>query len=441
MRDLVLTLFVLGSVPMMVYRPFIGLLFWMWIGFMNPHRLTWGFAYSFPFVQISAIATILGWFVSKEPKRIPINVATVLWLTFTVWVTLTTVFALNPDEAWFEWQRFIKIQIMVYVMLALLINRERINQSVIVIAASICFYGVKGGLFTLATGGQHMVLGPRNSFIGGNTEIAFAIVVTLPLLWYLRGIAERRWIRMALAGVFGLCLLSVIGSYSRGAILATTAMLGFLWMRSRGKIVTGIVGMIALVVGLELMPDKWFDRMSTIGGELDRSEQGRINAWWFAYHLAADRPLMGGGFGAFNPDLFLRYAPDPEFFRDAHSIFFEILGEQGYVGLLLYLCMGLAIIIAGWKIERRTRGLPELQWASQLARMCQVSLVGYVVGGLFLGLAYFDLPYAVAALILATGEVVRRHPLVVSAAPKASRPGAYPRGGLAEVVRPDGGIP
>ncbi len=422
MRDLVLTLFVLGSVPVMVYRPYIGLLFWMWIGFMNPHRLTWGFAYSFPFVQVAAIATIAGWLVSKEPKRIPINTATVLWLTFTAWVTLTSIFAIYPAEAWVEWQRFIKIQVMVYVMLALLVNRERIDLAVIVIAASICFYGVKGGLFTLATGGQHMVLGPRNSFIGGNTEIAFAIVVTLPLLWYLRGIATRGWVRLALTGVFALCLLSVIGSYSRGAILATTAMLAFLWMRSKGKIVTGLAGLVALAVGLALMPDKWFDRMGTIGGELDRSEQGRINAWWFAHNLASDHPLMGGGFGAFNPDLFLRYAPDPEFFRDAHSIFFEILGEQGYAGLALYLLMGLAIIINGWRVERRTKGIPELQWAGQLVRMCQVSLIGYVVGGLFLGLAYFDLPYAIAALILATGEYVRRYLLADTALPAVPRP-------------------
>ena len=422
MRDLILTLFILGSVPLMVYRPFVGLLFWMWIGFMNPHRLTWSFAYSFPFVQVAAIATIIGWLASNEPKRIPINAATVLWLMFTAWLTLTTLFALNPADAWPEWQRFIKIQVMVYMMLALLVNRERIDLAVIVIAASICFYGVKGGVFTLITGGQHMVLGPPNSFIGGNTEIAFATVVTLPLLWYLRGIATRGWVRIALAGVFGLCLLSVIGSYSRGAILATTAMLGFLWMRSKGKIVTGFVGLVALVVGLALMPDKWFDRMGTIGGDLDRSELGRINAWWFAFRIANDHPIVGGGFRAFSPEQFLRYAPDPEFFRDAHSIFFEILGEHGYMGLFLYLLMGLAIFGHGWRIERLTRGNPELEWASQLTRMCQVSLVGYVVGGLFLGLAYFDLPYAIMALVVATGAVVEVRLKNPASAVEARRP-------------------
>ncbi len=79
MRDIVLTLFVLGSVPMMVYRPFVGLLFWMWLGFMNPHRLTWGFAYNFPFVQVAAIATLLGFFASREQKRVPGGAVVTLW--------------------------------------------------------------------------------------------------------------------------------------------------------------------------------------------------------------------------------------------------------------------------------------------------------------------------------------------------------------------------
>jgi len=86
-RDIVLTMFVLGSVPMMVYRPFIGLLFWMWLGFMNPHRLTWGFAFNFPFAQVAAIATLLGFIASREQKRVPGGAVVTLWALFSIWVT------------------------------------------------------------------------------------------------------------------------------------------------------------------------------------------------------------------------------------------------------------------------------------------------------------------------------------------------------------------
>jgi probable O-glycosylation ligase (exosortase A-associated) len=409
MRDIVLTLFVLGSVPMMVYRPFVGLLFWMWLGFMNPHRLAWGFAFNFPFVQVVAIATLLGLFASREPKKIPGGAVVTLWILFSIWVTLTTLFAMNPDLAWPEWLRYMKIQVMTLAVLMLVTSRERTLWAVVVIVVSICFYGVKGGIFTLLTGGKYMVLGPRNSFISGNTEIAFALVTTLPLLWYLRSVAVKRWQRIAIVASFALCVLAVLGSYSRGALLAVGAMLTFLWLGTRGKLLTGALTLLVLTVGLMFMPDQWFDRMQTLEStNFDMSAQGRINAWWFAFNLANDNPIFGGGFRAFTPEAFLQYAPRPDFFKDAHSIYFEVLGEHGYVGLLLYLAMGLASLIRASSIQKLTKGRPDLQWAAQLARMCQVALVGYVVGGAFLGLAYFDLPYVIMALIVTTGAWVER---------------------------------
>ena len=401
MRGLLLALFVFGSTPWLIRLPFVGLLSWMWLGFMNPHRLTFGWTFDFPWVQWVGGATILGWLMSREPRRIPMTGTTVLWMAFTLWVSVVTLFALNPEQAWSEWLRFIKVQVMVLFMLMLLVNRERIDMTVAVIAVSICFFGVKGGIFTILGGGQYMVWGPPRSFIAGNTEIGFALVITVPLLWYLRSIATRRWVRMACVVAFGLCLISILGSYSRGAFLALAAMVGFLWLKSGNKLVTGAAAVVALAIGLAMMPEQWFDRMGTIQTyQEDQSAMGRINAWWFAFNLANDHPITGGGFRAFTPELFLRYAPDPEKFHDAHSIIFEVLGEQGYVGLLLFLALGLATFVRAWVIERTVRGRDELAWAGSLARMCQVALVGYLVGGAFLSLAYFDLPYNVMMMVV-----------------------------------------
>jgi probable O-glycosylation ligase (exosortase A-associated) len=409
MRGLLLALFVFGSTPWMLRLPFVGLLFWMWFGFMNPHRLTFGWAYGFPWVQWVGAATILGWLASREPRRIPMTGTTTLWILFTLWCSFTTIFALNPEYAWPEWERFIKVQVMILFMLFMLVNRRRIDLAVIVIAASIGFYGVKGGIFTILGGGQYMVWGPAKSFISGNTEIGFAMVVTAPLIWYLRSVATHRWVRLGCMAAFGLCLISILGSYSRGAFLALGAMVFFLWLRSRGKVVTAVAAIVALGIGLSLMPAQWFDRMATIQNyEQDQSAMGRINAWTFAFNLANDHPIAGGGFGAFTPQLFQRYAPDPEKFHDAHSIVFEVLGEQGYIGLLLFLGLGLATFVRAIRVERLAKGREDLAWAASLARMCQVALVGYLVGGAFLGLAYFDLPYTVMAIVVATGAVVQK---------------------------------
>jgi hypothetical protein len=50
--------------------------------------------------------------------------------------------------------------------------------------------------------------------------------------------------------------------------------------------------------------------------------------------------------------------------------------------------------------------------------MCQVALIGYVVGGAFLGLAYFDLPYVIMALIVVTGAWVERRLRETQAVPE-----------------------
>ena len=409
MRGLILTLIVVGSIPWMLYRPFVGLMFWVGLGYLNPHRLTFGFARDLPFVQVAAIATLIAFFFSTEPKRVPWKAVTVVWLLFTLWTCFTTLFALNPTDAGTEWARFIKIQVMTLMMLIMLTSRRRIEIAVWVIVGSIAFYGTKGGIFTLLSGGQYYVLGPPGTFISGSNEIAFAMIVVLPLLWYLWQTSKLRWVKWTLVAAAALCVVSIMGSQSRGAFLALVAMLGMLWLKSSGKLVTGTLAVLAVVVGLLFMPEEWMERMRNIPNyEQDLSALGRLNAWGFALNLAAANPIMGGGFRAFTPENFLLYAPEPENFHDAHSIFFEVLAEQGYVGLLLFVLLGLLTFVMAARTIRACRGRDDLVWAARLSAMVQVGLVGYLVGGLFLGLAYFDLPYSLMAIVVATHVVALR---------------------------------
>src|SRR5882757_1804770 len=112
MRDLLLTAIVFGAVPLMLMRPSVGVLIWSWLGYMNPHRAAYGFAYNFPFVQVSALATFVGLIFSKEKVRFPWNATTLVWLLWTLWFSITTLFALTND-AYPGWEREIKIQTMV----------------------------------------------------------------------------------------------------------------------------------------------------------------------------------------------------------------------------------------------------------------------------------------------------------------------------------------
>jgi len=135
---------------------------------------------------------------------------------------------------------------------------------------------------------------------------------------------------------------------------------------------------------------------------------GRINAWTMAFNLANDRPLVGGGFDAFTESAFGKYAPDPSDVHAAHSIYFQVLGDHGYAGFALFLLLWILVWRdASWIIKySRSRG--ELKWALDLARMTQVSLVGYFVGGAFLSLAYYDVPYNLVVALVLTRVLVER---------------------------------
>ena len=314
-----------------------------------------------------------------------------------------------PMDAWGQWEKIMKIQLFMFITLSVMQERKFIIQLLWTIVFSISYFGYKGGVFTVLSGGGHRIFGPTGSQIQDNNTLALALIMTVPLLIFLTKQTKAKWLKyFLLAGCF-LCGFSILGSHSRGALLASSAMVLFLILRSRKKVLFITIMALFVPILVNFMPSHWFDRMNTIQTyEEDLSAMGRINAWNFAYNLAVDRPLVGGGFEAFRPHLFEKYAPVPEQYHDSHSIYFEVLGEQGFVGLFLFLSLLFSTWLLGSTIRARARKIPELLWAYDLASMLQVSLIGYMVGGAFLGVAYFDLLYSLVVIMVLVHHEVKK---------------------------------
>lgn len=376
---------------------------WTWISLMNPHRLAWGFARDFPFAKVVAGTTLTSVAISPSQIRLPLARETFLLLMLVGWMLTTTMFSLEPDLAWDQWSKVSKILLVVFVTTLLLTNRERIEGFIWMIVLSLGFYGVKGGLFTLLTGGAYHVLGPEASFIEDNNHLGLALVMVIPLMRYLQQVSERRWVRCGLGASMVLTAVAVLGTQSRGAFLGLMAMFAFLIIRGRHKLILSTLAIFMIPIAFLVMPDSWFERMESIRDfRQDQSAMGRINAWSFAFRVASDRPLLGGGFECFTPRLFHVYAPDPTDFHDAHSIYFEVLGEHGFIGLFIFLALGALLWrTCSWMISRSER-VAEVAWVSDLARMLQIGLFGYAVSGAFVGLAYFDLYYNFIAIAVGT---------------------------------------
>jgi putative inorganic carbon (HCO3(-)) transporter len=423
LRDVFITALILGSLPFIFWRPQAGVLMWVWISVMNPHRMTWGFAYDMNFAAIIAIATIASAFISKDLKRPPLCLITVAQVAFVFWVGVTTIFALYPKSAQEFWMTLMKTQILAFLIPMLFHRKEDVRNLLWVIALSIGFYGAKGGLWTLTTGGDNRLWGPAQSYIADNNAIAAAIVMIIPLMRYLQTTTPHRAARWGLGIAMLLSGVAVLGTYSRGAFLAVCAMLLFLWWKSRQKLALVIIGAIAIPLALSAMPEKWHSRIETIKEyEADSSANMRLNSWATMFNLAKARPLVGGGFEVARPEVYDRYSPDLRFPPQvAHSIYFQALGEHGFVGLGLYLLFLYAIWHTASKIIRSTRGRSDLAWAHELSLMMQVSLVGFGVGGAFLSLVNFDVPYYLAGLMVATLYLVNKE-IALPPAKQANQP-------------------
>ena len=401
MRDLLIITIVLGGSIAALRRPWIGVLVWTWLSLMNPHRFAYGMSYDAPLAAVAAITTLTGLLVTKE-KSSPFIGAPVYWFViFSAWVTLSWLFGLSPEGDYSQWNKVMKINLMVLVALAVVRRRVHIMWLAWVVIASIALLGIKGGLFTLLNGGNFKVWGPPGSFIEDNNEFALALIMTVPMLRFLQLQVSSKLLKAGLLTNMILCMAAAMGSHSRGALLAGGAMAVFFWWKGNHKLGVGLLLVLVGTALVAFMPDAWTQRMNTIENyAVDDSAMGRISAWWTAWNLAWHYPF-GVGFNPARADLFELYSPYKVGVHAAHSIYFQVLGNHGFVGLFIFLAIWLTSWrTANWLVTEAHR-YPQAGWCVDLASMSQVALIAYLAGGAFLSLAYFDQPYNIMVLLLA----------------------------------------
>ncbi|MGH7153744.1 MAG: putative O-glycosylation ligase, exosortase A system-associated [Acetobacteraceae bacterium] len=409
MRSLLLLAEMLVLLPMAIRAPIVGVLVFDWVSFMNPQQVSWGPASSLPWALAAFLATVLGMALNPSyAKRLTPTPMIVLMVLFVAGIWLNSQFALGSPKAEYEGLiRATKIFVMLIITEMLLINRRRIDAVIWIGTISLGYYIIDQGGITLLRGGIHKSVGPPNSMISDTNEFSAALVVILPLLNYLRLQARYKIIRAGFMLAMGFTVLTIVGSFSRGALLGLLGIGGVLWLKSRYKLVTlvGIGGLVLMVV--LLMPQTYWDRMYTIiHYQHDASAQGRLEIWVVAWRLFLAHPFTGVGFHAtLSPWVVNSVMPDA-LRRDIHSIWFQVLGEQGIIVFTVWLMMTVLGFLNTRKIVRLTRGRPELEWARDLARMGEISILGYVITGTFLPISAWDFYFTILVILSATRTVV-----------------------------------
>lgn len=412
MRDLIVLAIIFGSTPFCLIYPSFGMLMWFWVTYFNPHRFTWSYAHDFPVAMVVAIPTLAGALIGKKSLRALLTVESLLLAALWAWFYVTyfhaqdiPLFAANMADAKYEIDHISKILVMTFVMLLVINSRERLRNVLLVTALSLGTLGLKSTLFGIGTGGNSRVYGPPDSFLWENNAYGLALNMCLPLLFFLGTDEPRQWLKTIYKVLFGASIISILLTYSRGGLVGLAVVITVLALRSSHKVAAAFLLATTVFLVISFAPPAWMARMGNFAsGNLDNSAKMRFTSWTVAWRVAQDYP-MGGSFDTVpNVDVYRRYQPNPlpenAPSSGPHSIYFQLLADQGYVGLVLFLAL---IGSCLWTLYRARRGatrLPAASWLIPYSRMVETAILAFMVSGAFLGVVYLDVIYQMIGLTI-----------------------------------------
>lgn len=420
MRDL----FFLALLPLLVYlmarRPFIALGMWIWTALFFPNAWLYGVGASIRYNLIFTGMTILGYLVLKDKPKVRFGLLGGLIFLFFLWtVASTTMTEGLPEVSWEIWSRFSKV-VLLFVFVALIVDKKlHIDFFLWCVVLSVGFFAGLEGLKYIATGGGHKIQGFAGHVLGDRNELALAFVITLPICYYLLNQygQQSRLVRLGLFALMGMLVTAIIGTQSRGGFIALLVLASYFFMKSERKIMLAFAVLVLVGILSQFVSHEWTSRMDTIGtADHDESFMGRVVAWKLSFIMAMHHPFFGGGFKSLEnfpiwkglSQEFFSYPffytgdalPDDAHPHAAHSVYFQVMGDHGFIGLGIYVAFVLRAFVGARKVARAAKAHLETAWIATLATMLQLCIFAFCVGGAALSFAYFDLMFAIYGLVL-----------------------------------------
>jgi len=407
MRGLLVALLTLGWVPVILFKPHVGVLVWNWVSHMIPQSYTYNFAYSFPFLVVIFLVTAVGLVVTKDKKSLPPHPVVFALILYWLWISFTTSVAMDQSAigsgpAWEKMIQLSKVFIFALIAMAVMQSPNRLKGFVWVMALSLGFIAIKGGIFVLITGGGARVQG-AGGMMEDNNQLAMAMAMLMPIAFYLTQHPPMKIMKWPLVGAAVLVPIAALGTQSRGGAVAVAAVLFIMLMKTKYKFRLILAVLIMGFAGWSFAPQHYKDRLASSENAAteDDSFRGRVSMWKYAVNLADDNPIEGGGFNVFYirraAELYMPPGFEP---RAPHSIYFEVIAEHGYVGLTLFLTLLFAGWYSGGTQAKRFRQYKETKWLGDMCAAMQLSVVGFAAGGLTVNIATFDVFYHVLAIIV-----------------------------------------
>jgi probable O-glycosylation ligase (exosortase A-associated) len=424
MRDLAMLAFMIAFLALALRNVFASYLLWGWAGLMAVGTYVYTFMGGLPYAQIFALLTLGGLLVHRQQYRnaFELNRTLVLMLVFLLHGWLVALLAYpGLERNWELFGNLAKTMLFCAFMPMLLTERWRVHAIVAMLALAIGFHGLLDGLKFITSGGGHNARGIVK--FGDNNQFALVLLMVIPLLIYLWSNARSRAMRWIWMGVALANALAVVATHSRGGLLGMLVIATCVVMFGRRRLMGLLLVATATVLVVSLAPDQWGARMETIQrAEQDQSFLGRVKAWQVSSAIALQHPFLGGGFRAVqSEEVWDKFVDAPHLlgFIDipfvtrvgiaAHSIWFEVLGDMGFVGLGLFVALLLNAFRTWWSVRALARTNPQrFHWAAELANMVGTSLLVYLVSGSLLSAAYFESPYILMMLLESLRQILKR---------------------------------
>lgn len=432
MLDLALLAFVGLFLALGLRRPFFWVLAYIYIDIVSPQKIGWGLVHMFPLSLIAFIAAAAGWLFldTKEGARFTMRQGLILVLLG--YCAFTTMQAQFPVEAWTKWGWVWKALVFAAFLPLTLRTKLRLEAAVLILVLAIGTITINGGIKTAAGGGGYGMLAllvREDSGMYEGSIISTAAIAVIPLVLWLTRFgtvfpADWRVKLFAYALIFA-CLLMPVGTSARTGLVCV-AVLAVLMLRSakRRFLYAGIAA-VSVLIAVPFLPQSFKERMGTIENHQgDESASTRLEVWRWTIQYAKDHPL-GGGFDAYIGNSFTYQTRKPvvtgntvtyetqtvtDKSRAYHSSYFEMLGEQGYFGLALWLfLMGLGVWQMErirWRFAKREGGRDTWQWG--LATALQQAQLCYLAGAAFVGIAFQPFAFMFVGLQCALWSYVKR---------------------------------
>jgi putative inorganic carbon (hco3(-)) transporter len=400
--------------------PFIAALGYVWVDTLQPQAVAYFVLNQLPVAMIMAIVAFGGYVLLDRCCPPPFGMQTGLQVVMALWVTVTLIWAQVPEAAWVKWDWAFKTILFATFIPYVIRSKVQIEAFIQVYVFSLAANFIPFGIKVLYSGGGYGInlgLQSGNSGLAEGGLLSTSCLMIVPLSTYLAkhsGLIPRVRILLLTYWVIAfLAIVTAIGTYERSAFLGLLVLAAYIWMQAQHKLSIAVVIAFAASIIIYCSSNAWNERISTIGTyQSDSSAYVRILVWKWTLQFATSHPL-GGGFVSY----LINHVEVPpngseaghiEFARAFHSVYFEVLGEHGYPGIIIFLTLASSTFLMLRRVAKQARPYVELQWLASLSEALQCGLAVFMYCGAFVGIAFQPMFWYFISISICLDAYLRR---------------------------------